>query len=212
MLTNLDHDLAEIVRMPTPCKQANIANSAWLLPLGTLLEAILLDIADAFDTQRDHVENNADDVCGFAKARLSVLQHFWAVQNGDRQADGPNPEHLKDPESKERKELVALVIEAVVFPCLQDSEEQEARQTSGPEHDEYRGYDLPCIRRPGHGKCDDCKPDEVRSAHEICQFVEFEGERYAEANELVCDCYEERDGEVVVVQHVDWSMGSHDCE
>ena len=45
------------------------------------------------------------------------------IHKGD--LTGPDPKHLKDPKAKERKELVSLVIEAVVLASLDDTEEQE---------------------------------------------------------------------------------------
>jgi hypothetical protein len=48
----------------------------------------------------------------------------------------------KDPETKEREKLVALIIEAVIFASLDYSEQQEAGQSCAPDHNEKRGHNL----------------------------------------------------------------------
>lgn len=57
------------------------------------------------------------------------------------------------------------------------------------------------------GECYDGEEDEVSSAGEVSEFVEFEGECYGEEEELVGDGYEEGGGEVVVVEGVDRCHG-----
>jgi len=50
--------------------------------------------------------------------------------------------YLEDPKAKEREELIALVVEAVVFARFEDAEEQEAGEARAPEHDEEGGEDV----------------------------------------------------------------------
>ena len=51
----------------------------------------------------------------------------------------------------------------------------------------------------GEGEGKDCQEHEVRAAGEVGQFVKLEGEGDGEEEELVGDCDEEGDAEVVVV-------------
>lgn len=73
---------------------------------------------------------------------LTILLYGGRIQDCDRETNKPDPEHLKDPEAKEGKEFIALIIEAVVFACFQDSEEQEATETCAPKHDEEGDDDV----------------------------------------------------------------------
>lgn len=45
--------------------------------------------------------------------------------------------------------------------------------------------------------------------HEVSKLVKFEGECDGESNELVSDCKEECNGEIVIVQHVDRVVERH---
>jgi hypothetical protein len=56
---------------------------------------------------------------------------------------------LEDPEAEEGQEFVALVVEAVVFACVEDAEEQEAGEAGAPEDDEEGGEDLARVGRVG---------------------------------------------------------------
>lgn len=107
--------------MSAQLEEANVADSARLFSR-PLLEAILLSIRDGFETEGKCPDDNPNDICCLAKGWLRYLKHVWTVENGHRKRDGPDPEHLEDPESKEREELVALVVEAVIFASLQNSE------------------------------------------------------------------------------------------
>ena len=46
--------------------------------------------------------------------------------------------NLQHPEPQKRPKFVALIIKSIVFPRLQDSEEQEATQSRSPCDDEER--------------------------------------------------------------------------
>ena len=122
----MNHNLPEVVGMPTPLEETDITESPRLLSSFALLEAVFLDIAHSLHDQSNNVEDDADDICRFPKTRLAVLKHLRRIQERDRQADNPYPEHLENPESKERKEFIPFIVEAVVFTRLQDPEEQEA--------------------------------------------------------------------------------------
>lgn len=124
-LTDLDYDLAEVVWVPTPLEEANVAESSWLLTFRALLEAVLLNIADAFQHETDCEDYDPDNIRRFTKAWLTILENIRAVQERDWQTNSPDPKHLEYPEAKEGEELVSLVVEAIVLAGLQDAEEQE---------------------------------------------------------------------------------------
>ena len=151
-LTNLHHNLAKVIRMPTPLEQAHITYRAWLLALRALLEAILLYIAYGLHEECNHEKDDSDDVRGLPETRLMIVQYLWTIQDRDWQTDDPYPEHLKDPEPKEWEELIPLVVKSIVLASLQNPEEQEAREAGGPEHDKDAGYNLSSIGRAAHGE------------------------------------------------------------
>ena len=120
--TELNDDLAKIVRMPGPRKEALVADCS-LVVLRT--KPVLLRVADGFHYKPDREEHNASNVPAGAERVLHVHLHGGRVENGDGQRDGPDPDHLEDPKAQEREELVAFVVEAVVFARLDDAEQQE---------------------------------------------------------------------------------------
>ena len=140
---------------------------------------------------------------------MRVLGDVGGVEDGDGERDGPDPDHLEDPEAEEGPELVALVVEAVVLASLEDTEEEEGGESSAPGQDEEGVDDLPGVGgrggggAGGEGEGQDGEEDEVGPAGEVGELVEFEGEGDAEADELVGDRNEEGDGQVVVVEDAD---------
>ena len=140
-----------------------------------------------------------------------VLRDLGGVEECDGKRDDPDPDHLENEEAQKGKEFVAFVVEAVVFAGFDDAEEEEAGEAGGPEHDEEGGGDLAGVVVAGEGEGEDGQQDEVGAAGEVGEFVEFEGEGYAEGDELVCYCYEPGDGEVVVVEDVDRHRGGLRC-
>lgn len=159
--------------MPAPLEEANVADRSRLLSSRALLESVLLNIRESLHAECDRKEYDRNNVRCFPKAGLRVLQHVRRVQNSDRHADRPHPQHLKDPEAEEREELVSLVVKSVVAAGLEDAEEQESRETRRPKHDEDAGDDLASIGRSGHAQCDDCQYHEIRSSHEVGELVKF---------------------------------------
>ncbi|TLS23100.1 uncharacterized protein PpBr36_05589 [Pyricularia pennisetigena] len=125
------------------------------------------------------------------------------VEHSDGQRDKPDPEHLKDPEAQEGKELVALVVEPVILSGLEDAKQQEARQSQAPDHHEDGHDDLAYIGTAGEGEGDDGKDHKVCATGKVGQFVEFKGEGDGKEEELVGHRDKEGDGKVIVVQHVD---------
>lgn len=100
-----------------------------------LLESVLLDITHSLETEMQHKPDNGKDIRRLAKARLRILPYVRAVQNRDGHRHRPDPDHLKHPEAQKGEKLVPLVVESVIFPRLQDTEEEEARESCGPEHE-----------------------------------------------------------------------------
>ena len=134
---------------------------------------------------------------------LRILHDLRAINQRHRQTRRPTPYHLKHKEPKERQKLVALIVEAVIFPCLQNAEEEEAGEAGGPDDEEEGDDDLAGVDGvvdAGEGEGEDGDDDEVGAAGEVRDFVEFEGEGDGEGDQLVGYGYDECDGEVVVVE------------
>ena len=200
-LTELNDNLAEVIRMSAQRKEAYIAHST--LVLIPLLEKILLHIAHALHRQADRIQDDSHNVHAGSKGMLAILRHLRAINQRHRQTRGPAPHHLEHEEAQKREELVARAIEAVVFPGLQDPEEQEAGEARGPDHEEEGDEDLARIDGVvvrGEAEGDEGNNDEVCAAGKVGELVEFECEGEREGDELVPDCDEEGDGEVVVVK------------
>jgi hypothetical protein len=56
---------------------------------------------------------------------LRILLDIWRIQDRHGQRNNPNPDHLEDPKGKELEDVISLVVESVVFPRLEDTEEEE---------------------------------------------------------------------------------------
>ena len=61
----------------------------------------------------------------------------------------------QDPEAQEREKLVPLVVEAVIRASLNYAEQEKARQTGTPEHDEDGDDDLTGMMVARESECDD---------------------------------------------------------
>lgn len=77
---------------------------------------------------------------------------------------------MEDPEAEEWKEFVALVVKAVVFAGLDDAEEEKARETEAPEHDEDGVDDLAGMMSATHSQGKDGEEDEVGSSREVWSY------------------------------------------
>lgn len=75
---------------------------------------------------------------------------------------------MEHPEAQERPELVPLVVEAIVFASLYDSEEKKAGETRAPDHNEEGVDDLACIVMTGECKSNYGEDHEVCSTCEVC--------------------------------------------
>ncbi|KAF3060390.1 hypothetical protein CFAM422_011238 [Trichoderma lentiforme] len=53
---------------------------------------------------------------------LWIARHGRRVEHRDGQRDGPDLKHLEDPEAEEGEELLAHLVEAVIFACFEDAE------------------------------------------------------------------------------------------
>lgn len=162
----MEEDLAEVVGVPREVEEALVADG---LTLGMgLAEAELLNVADTLHDESYGEEDDAHDVPGGAEGVLGVARDGGRVEDGDGQRDGPNPEHLKDPEAEEGEELVPLVIEAVVLARFEDAEEEEAGESGAPDHHEEGDDDLASMGVAAHGEGDDGEDDEVGASCEVC--------------------------------------------
>jgi hypothetical protein len=120
----LHHDFAKVVWVATPLEESNITDRTRFLAW-PLLEPILLNVADSFHQECDGEEDHRYDVGGFSEAWLLVLQHIRRVDDRDGKTDDPAPEHLSNPETKEGKKFVSLVVEAVIGASFENAEEEE---------------------------------------------------------------------------------------
>ena len=119
--TELDDDFSKIVWMSRPVEEPLVADSRFVTL--SSLEQVLLHIAHTLHNDPDRPQYHACNISSCSEVWLRILCDIWGVQDGDWQRDSPDPEHLENPESEEREELIALVIEAVVFAGFDDSEE-----------------------------------------------------------------------------------------
>lgn len=194
----LHDNLAEVVGVARPAEEAGGAGFPFVGWVGA--EAVFLDVRQGFHGETDGPEDDAGDVGWGAESGLRLVGGYGGgVEEGDGEGDGPDPDHLEDPEGEEFEEVVAFVVEAVVFPRFDDAEEEEGGEAGAPCHDEEGVDDLPGIVGGGEGEGKDCQEHEVRAAGEVGQFVKLEGEGDGEEEELVGDCDEEGYAEVVVV-------------
>ena len=134
---------------------------------GIRAKAVLLDITQALHDKANGPKNDACDVAAGAEGGLRVLGNVWRVEYSDGQTDSPDPYHLEDPESEEGEKFVALVVEAIVFASLDDTEEEKGRETGAPKHDKEGIDDLTSMMMAGKCERDNSEDDEIRTACEI---------------------------------------------
>jgi len=120
--------------MPRPRKEASIADFSLVGRI--LAEAVFLRISNAPHQEANRPQYDTCDVATRSEGWLWVSGNVWGVGCGDWQVDYPDPDHLEDPEPKEREKLVALVVEAVIFASLGGAEKEEAGEVGAPERDE----------------------------------------------------------------------------
>src|SRR6187402_1592714 len=85
-------------------------------------EQILLYVAHALHYESNGVKYYACNISACSKRWLRIPGNVWGVQHRHWQGYNPNPQHLSDPESQKREELVPLVIKTVVFAGFYDPE------------------------------------------------------------------------------------------
>lgn len=150
--------------MPRHGKETPVAHG---LAVVGLAEAVLLHVAHAFHGEANDEEDDAGNVPTGAKVVLRIARDVGRVEQGDGQGDDPDPQHLEDPEAQEGKELVALVIEAVVGAGAQDAKEEEARETDGPDDEEEGGDELASVVVSGKGECEDGEDGKVGATGKV---------------------------------------------
>lgn len=84
------------------------------------------------------------------------MGYVGTVEDCDGEGDGPDPDHLKNPEAEEGEEFVAFVVEAVVFAGFENAEEEEGAEAEAPEHDEEGGDYLAGVVVTADGEGDYC--------------------------------------------------------
>ena len=115
-----------------------------------------------------------------------------------------HPECLEGIEAQHRQDLSTLVIKAIVLSCLDDTEKKESSKTCSPEHDEYAVDDLTGIMSAIHGNRDDGQEDKVGSTSYIVQLIGLESNRDSKENGLISKCDQETDGEIVIIENMNW--------
>lgn len=116
--------------MPCQNKEPDIAHLAlvlWFAP-----KHVFLYVRDTFHEKANREEYHSSDVSSSTEFWLIELRYIRRIQDGHGQRDRPDPQHLKDPESKEGKELVSLIVEAVVFASFENAKEEETRESCAP--------------------------------------------------------------------------------
>lgn len=118
--TELHKNLSGVIRMSAEFKESNIAHSA-LIGLRHL-ESILLHIRHGLHAEPKSPQDHTCNVTACPEVRLCILRYIGRVEDRDRHADSPDPQHLEHPEAKKREEFVACAIETIVLACLDDAE------------------------------------------------------------------------------------------
>lgn len=98
---------------------------------------------------------------------LRVTGHSRRIQHRHWQWDGPDPEHLKDPETQEGEEFLAHFIKAVIFACFQDTEEEERCKADGPGDKKEGDYELAALMMVTEWDGYDGEDDEVGAPGEV---------------------------------------------
>jgi hypothetical protein len=147
-------NLSKIIRMSAPTIESLVTNLRLVRRIRS--EDKLLHITDRLHNKSDGKENNASNISSSTKGMLRILRNIWRVQDRYWEGDDPDPDHLEDPEAKEFEEVIALVVETIIFASFEDTEEEETRESKPPDHDEDRVDDLACIVVTAEGEGDDC--------------------------------------------------------
>ena len=153
MPTELHDNLAKVIGMSRPNKKSNIANFPFVLRLAP--EDVFLHIRNRLQEETNRKEDHSCDIASSTEFWLHKMCDVGRIEDSDWQRDDPDPDHLKDPESEKGEEFVSLVVEAVVFAGLDDSEEEKAGKAGAPYHDEEGIDDLARIVVTGESKGDD---------------------------------------------------------
>lgn len=163
-LAELGEDLAKVVWVPGVVKEAAVAHVGLVVRLA---EAVLVDIAHRLHDEAHGKEHHAGNVPRRAESGLRIARDGGRVEDGDGQGDGPDPEHLQDPEAEEGEEAAAHVVEAAVHSRLEDAEEQEAREAEGPGYEEEGGDELAGVVVAAEGEGDDGQDGKVGAASKV---------------------------------------------
>lgn len=146
----MNDDFTKVVGVSGPREEADRTDLAFISRVAA--EIVFLHVGNAFHDEADGEENHPGDVATGAKIRLVKFGDVGGVEDCDGEGDGPDPDHLEDPKPKKGEELVSDLVEAVVFPRLEDSEEEEGREAGAPQHDEEGDDDLARMVVTGKGK------------------------------------------------------------
>jgi len=161
----LDNDLSEVIRVPRPREESLVTDSR---PVGiSAPEKIFLNIANTLHSEANGIQHHARNISSGPKGRLGKSGDIWRVQHRDWERDSPDPDHLEYPEAQEREEFISLVVKAIIFSSLQDSEQQEGREAQSPYHDEERYNDLARIMMAAECKGNDREDHKVGSTSEV---------------------------------------------
>lgn len=163
-VTEMDEDFPKVIGMARNSKQPSVTDS---LTIVRAPKAILLRIAHRLDSQPDRVHHHSSNVPPRPKPMLRVARHSRRVEHRDRQRNGPDPEHLKEPEAEKGEEPLAHLVKAIIFACFEDAEEEERREADGPGDEEEGGDELAGLVVVAEGECCNGEDDEVGAAGEV---------------------------------------------
>lgn len=165
-LTKLHNNLSKVIRVSRVGKEAFVTD---ISPVVRLPEPVLLHIAHALHDEPNRPQHDAGDIPPGAEAVLPIPRDAGAVDESHGQGDGPDPEHLEDPEAEEGEEPVALVVEAVVPAGPEDAEEEEAREAEGPGDEEEGGDELAGVVVAAEGEGEDGEEGKVGPSGKVCK-------------------------------------------
>ncbi len=111
--------------MSTPRKEAYIAHLPFVHRVTS--ESVFLHIGNALEYETDGEKDNTSYIPPRPEVGLLGFGDIRRVEHSYRERDRPDPYHLEDPETEKGEELVAHIIEAVVLPSLDYTEEEETR-------------------------------------------------------------------------------------
>mmetsp|Transcript_19178 Transcript_19178/g.44671 ORF Transcript_19178/g.44671 Transcript_19178/m.44671 type:complete len:347 (-) Transcript_19178:50-1090(-) len=173
-------DLAPVVRVAAPLPDADVADAAAVGRVGA--ELALLVVSNELHQQAVH-EQRQPHVIGGLEVRVGVGR---AREHHGRR-DRPRPQRLEDPEGEEAAEVLAHLVEAVVFAALEHAHQQEQRQLETADAHVRDQQEVPSAVVPADEQAHERDRDEVHGPGEVGDLVELAAGGHQEAGALDAD-------------------------